>query len=458
MPKLIKQWQKMFKKVLGIMFVLCLLSIQQTYSKEKKVKNDLYVLDVINYNWWLDFNDTNLTRYIIEGLKNNNDIKIAKLRLEEYNQFVKYSFGAELPSISTSLDGFALNSSPIPSFIMKKNGLILPIILNYEVDIFGKNRNKTQSAKKQLEAYEYQMQSIYLSLVSNISTIYFNIMQVNKLIELNNELLNIKNSILDNLNQKYKKGIISDLELNRVKQDIQNVNIRIDNLKKSRVELLTQLCVMIGEDPNRYNELKISNIDDLNRNDFVFIISSDSIFSRPDVLLYEKQLEKSGIDIKIARKEFFPTINLNGGVFFTNIVGGGLFSPANTIASILGGITGDLFTGGRKKANLDIMKSRYRQSFEEYIKVNLQSVKEVNDSLYTLKTNNTILQRNLDKFKLEEKNYKHYKEMFKNGIIAESDLKKAEQNLVAVKMELISAKIQMYIGYITLYKAVGGKL
>ncbi len=458
MLKLIKQWQKMFKKVLGIMFVLCLLSIQQTYSKEKKVKNDLSVLDVINYNWWLDFKDTNLNRYILEALKNNNDVKIARLKLEEYNQFAKYSFGGELPSVSAGLGGFALDSSPIPSFIMKKNGLVLPLTLSYEVDIFGKNRNKTQSAKKQVEAYEYQMQSIYLSLVSNVSTIYFNVMQIDKLLELNDRLLLIKNSILSDLNQKYRNGVISDIDINKVKQDIQNINIRIDNLKKDRVELLTQLCVMIGEDPNKYNELKISKLDDINRNDIAFIMSSDAIFSRPDVLAHEKQMEQANINIKVARKEFFPSINLTGGVFFTNAAGGGLFSSNNTIASILGGITGDLFTGGRKKANLNIMKSRYEQTFEEYRKINLQSVKEVNDSLYTLKTNDSILKRNMDKSSLEKKNYEHYRAMFKNGIITETDLKKVEQNIVAIEMELASAKTQKYIGYITLYKAVGGKL
>ena len=132
----------MFKKILGIVFVLCLLSVQHAYSKEKKAENDLPVLDIINYNWWLGFNDENLNNYINQAIENNHDIKIAKSKLEEYNQFAKYSFGGELPSVSAGLGGFALNSSPIPSFIMKKDGLILPLTLSYEVDIFGKNRNR----------------------------------------------------------------------------------------------------------------------------------------------------------------------------------------------------------------------------------------------------------------------------------------------------------------------------
>jgi len=41
-------------------------------------------------------------------------------------------------------------------------------------------------------------------------------------------------------------------------------------------------------------------------------ISSDIITQRPDYMAAEKQVEKAGLDVRIAKKEFLPKIDLLG--------------------------------------------------------------------------------------------------------------------------------------------------
>ena len=44
-------------------------------------------------------------------------------------------------------------------------------------------------------------------------------------------------------------------------------------------------------------------------------ISSEVIVQRPDYLAAEKQVEKAGIDVRVARKEFLPKIDILGLIF-----------------------------------------------------------------------------------------------------------------------------------------------
>lgn len=75
-------------------------------------------------------------------------------------------------------------------------------------------------------------------------------------------------------------------------------------------------------------------------------IDSDVIFSRPDVLAAENELEKAKIDIRIARKEFLPTFNITGLWVFNTIAHGSFFSWESSLAALLAGASQDIFTGG----------------------------------------------------------------------------------------------------------------
>jgi outer membrane protein TolC len=430
------------KKILTILFIL----IARIYASN--------ALDVVNYKWWVSFDDANLSKYINISLKNNSSIKIAKLKLEEYNEYVKLSFGLELPAITSSISGFELQNSPIPSMLIKESGTVMPLMIGYELDIFGKNRDKTKANKKMVEAYQYQLQSIYLSLVSNLASVYFNVSQVNKVIELQTELLAIKNNILNNLT--IKKNLVSNIEINNAMQEVENVKIEIKKLQKLRVQLLTQLSILLGDNPNDFNDLTITDFDMLKLKP-IREVSSHVIFMRPEIKAYEKQLEKYDIDISIARKEFLPTITLSGGIIFNNL-NGGFFNLKNTIFNILGSVSGDLFTGGRKVTNLNIKKNKYKQMFEEYRNITLQITKEVNDSMYNVIYSNNILDSNQQKVNLERQNIKHYNNMLRNGLITETNLKELKQKLIALEIENVNLKTEMLINHITLYKATGGSL
>ena len=437
------------------LFLLCFIffNSNKVYSEEITPNT---VLDIINYEWWYNFNDRNLERYILKGIISNNDLKISNLKIKEYNNFVKYTFGQELPTISANFNYSKTDNLPSPlDSMVDKDGMILPITMSYELDLFGKNRLKTKSTKKQLEIYNLQLQSSYISYVSSLATVYLNIVRYNELLSLYDELISINKLILENKKLVNKNGLNDKNTINTAEQDLKNIMIQKTNILKNRDVLLTQFSVLLGEDIK--NELKISDYKDITfKEEISSEMSSDVIFSRPDVLAMEKQLEKANIDIKVARREFLPTFTLSASVFFNNITAGGFFS--NPISNLVGSIGQKLFVGGRKKLAFNMQKNKYEQLFEEYKKITLQATKEVNDSLVNVKYNENIFNMNSKNLLLEIENYSNQEIKNKNGLISNIELLQYKQKLITNKINVVNARIENYIDYITLYKSVGGRI
>lgn len=449
---------KKFRYFIYILFVYGgFVFTNNTNAKELNKLNDYF--NYINYDWWYSFNDNNLQKYILKGLLNNNDLKILNLKVKEYKDFVKYTFGEELPTVTTSLQYTNVSDIPFNNSKIKGEGLMLPLNVNYELDLFGKKRLKTKSAKKQLEIYNYQLQSSYISFVSNLSTLYFNIVRYNKIISLYDELISIKDKILRDEIITYNNGLNRKVNINQAEQDIRKIKTERINILKNRDALLTQFAVMLGETPTKAKEIKITDFNKINFTGKIGApISSNIIFIRPDVLIAEQKLEKAKIDIKVARREFLPTFNISGSLIFNDMASGGFFSSANTIKSLMAGVSQPLFLGGKLRFNLKMKQTQYEGLLEEYKKTSLQAVKEVNDSLVNMIYGESISALNYKNLMLEVNNYNDYKMQYKNGLISYTDLLKAKQNLIISKINVVNSKIENYIDYISLYKATAGKI
>ena len=182
------------------------------------------------------------------------------------------------------------------------------------------------------------------------------------------------------------------------------------------------------------------------------------IFARPDVKASEAKLEKAKIDVRVARKEFFPRFNIVGIWAFNTIAPGTFFSWESSLAAILAGATQDIFKGGMKVANLKIQKSKYEELFEDFNQTNLEAVKEVNTALCIIKHDKQIEENTKNELKLETEILGNAQRKISQGVISEPEYLAEENRLIGTQTDYAQAKTQRIVNYFTLYKAVGGKL
>lgn len=415
-------------------------------------------INYVNIGWWDNFSDPYLKNYIIQAIECNHDVRKASWQVEEYNHNIKLQFSRELPTLSVGTD-YILNHLQDVFRGTKSNVFAVPFFASYEADIFLKNRDKTLSSEKSYVSSQYQEMSIYISLASDVATTYINLIKFDKQIGLQKRYVETKAEELKRETASYKRGVVSVPELNKVKESYKSAQSDLAELIKSRDKALNQLAVLIGESPDNVSMLKRGSWDNFNYTAKIpDEISSDVVFSRPDVMAAETDLAKANIDVRVARKEFLPRINIFGIYSFTNLGSTGFGTWDSTLAALFVGASQDLFRGGYKVANLKIYKAKYEQMFEAYRQVDLKAIKEVNDSLLIIKQDTLIDNNTTNNLALEKDNYLRAKNSYRNGVISYPALLLEEETYLKMQQNQVNTKTNKLINYITLYKAVGGKL
>jgi len=422
----------------------------------KDIITDDIRLSYINIGWWGLFNDKNLTNYINKSFENNHDIKMATIASQEYYQAMKLQFSQELPQAGA---GFAPIYYKLPILNNYDWRFFLPVAVNYEADFFLKNRDKTKSAKKSYEMSLQDEKSAYIGVISGVATIYFNIVKLDKMIEIQDKIVNDRKTIYELMQKSYDRGLVSEMDsANAEKSYIQGA-IELSDLKKSKEQLLNALAVITGESPCNIAGFQITPIDDINFTGTIpDEIPTDVIESRPDYVKAKIMVEKAGIDVRIARKEFLPQFNIAGLALFNAGNFGSTFTTTNSLLALGGGIFQPLFLGGARVSALKLKKSTYLRVLENYKKTNLIAIQEINDSLCAIKRDNDKYSKTLKQLNLSEKNYMHYQKQYEKGYISYLDFLQKEEVYLVMQKLAANQKIEEYIDYIGLYKAVGAKL
>ena len=233
----------------------------------------------------------------------------------------------------------------------------------------------------------------------------------------------------------------------------------LPQLRKNRSKLLNQLAVLTGEDINSAEDLQRKELSEITfPENLPSELSSEIIVNRPDYIKAEKMLEKAGIDIRVAKKEFLPTINLSGLVALTASDLSRIFNTEQALAAIAGGLLLPVFTGGKRLANLRLQRARYDRMLENYFKTKPVADQEVNDALISLNQDKIKLSQNEEHEKLEMTEFSYTQKRYENGVISKRDFYEMEENLLSVKKLVSSDKADCLIDSIGLYKAVSAKI
>ncbi len=425
-------------------------------SKNKKQQtSDDYKFAYINMNWWNNFNDDILNSYIQKAVLNNYDLKMATINVEEYYQNVKMQFAKELPSAT---GGFGPAWYKAPGLTNTDMSFGLPIIVQYEADIFLKNHNKTKSVKKLYEGSKLDERAAYISVVSAVGSTYFNVMNLDKMIDLQEQIVKIRQEIYDLMLASNKEGLTSTADTVKANKALVQGQTELIELKKNREQMLHQLSVLIGESPENANSLKRNSLDSINYKIAVpSQIPSEIITHRPDYMKAELMVEKAGIDVKVARKEFLPSINILGGAIFNAGDIGSLFTTKNMLFGLAGGIMAPLFQGGSLIANLKLKKATYERVLQNYYKTNLTAIQEVNDALVASKLDKDKMLQTEHQYNLEKADYKYNEDKFNQGTISKLDLIQYQENLLTIEKLVAQQKVECMTDAISLYKATGSK-
>lgn len=449
------------KKLKLIILLICLtLMPTQTFAKTKNIQ-DNNDLQYMNLTWWQKFNDQKLNDYLMTIYKNNPDLKIATIKNKQSQQVMKQAFANQLPQLyfnGTMQREFTGSTQRFGDVVIpdyNQAHYILPLTMSYEVDLWGENYLKTKSLKKQIEMTTQDERASYISISSNFASNYYTLVGIDKLIQNQKDLLEIEQNIVNLEEQKYNSGLCPIAEVLSEKQSLTQMQERLNSLEGRQDIVVNQLITQLGD--RMLTKIDRSNYDSISAIPTPNEISTEYIGNRPDVQKAELYIQKTGIDIKVARRDFLPKFRVYGQIGFNSYDWCRMFAPHTFLSTAGVAPSLDLFTGGYKKAVLKYNKLEYEKALQIYEKAILTSIQELNDAMMSIKTANSNYEKSKERFNLEKEKLDLSNNQYKIGGRAKLDNMKDQQNILIVEEDMVTNNINRVISTINLYKATGGK-
>ena len=403
--------------------------------------------------WWDLFRDPVLKGLVDEALKNGFDARLAAARVEETRALYGIARSEFLPAAGylggwqrTRPDQFQNPSGETQTKWTANVGFA------WELDVWGRIRRLNEAAKARYLATEEARRGVFLSLLSDVATAYFELRELDAELEIAQRTTTAFQDTYDLFNRRLAGGAASALETARAEASLGQVAAQIPEIERAIVDRENQINLLVGRIPRPIaREGPSAPLPP----EIPPGLPSQLLERRPDVRQAEQLLVSANAEVGVATAAYFPTLSLTG--LFGNVSPelGDVVSKGKTW-NFGAGLLGPLFQGGALKRNREAAKARWEEARVQYEGTVARSLAETSTALVArTKLVETERQR--------ARTVQAYREAvrlaslrYRSGLSAYFEVLEAQQQLFPAEIGLAQTRRDQLVAVVSLYKAVGG--
>lgn len=406
--------------------------------------------------WWEVFQDPTLEDLVAHSLRDNWDLQIALQRSEQARQQVTATRSALLPQVGYS--GSAQRSQyPInllPESQTRFNRFLGGLGAAWEIDLWGRIRRATQAARAEMLASEANQRGVILSLVSQVATLYFQLLELDAELRVAQEARDAFADTLELFTRRYELGVSSRLAVARAAAAYADAEAWIPAIQLELEAVENRLSVLQGRLPGaiprgaRLGEQRLPVVPPG--------LPSQLLERRPDVQRAEQDVIAANAEVGVAIGNFLPRIGLSsfwGGASrdLSNLTKG----SAN-IWNLAGEIAGPIFQGGFLFSQYKARQAAWEEARARYEQTALVAFAEVADALTARER--LAEQRRAQKDRSEQLQLAVNLSLarYQQGLADYFEVLEAQQDLYPALMNLAQTRFEELASVIDLYGALGG--
>ena len=405
--------------------------------------------------WQSYFGDERLKRLLEVALKNNRDLRVAVLNIEQARAQYQVRRADELPTVGIGATG---TREPNPD----GSGSIASIytaglsVTAYELDFFGRVRNLSAAALAQYLGTEEARKNVQIALISSVANTYLNLLADDELLAVTRNTLLTREESLKLTKLKFDVGAASELDYRQAESLLEGARVALAQLIRQRALDENALVLLLGQ-PLPADLPQGSSIASQQLiNELPIGIPSEVLARRPDVRQAEQQLIAANANIGAARAAFFPRITLTGSAGSASSELSGLFKSGSFAWTFMPQLLLPIFDAGRNQANLDIANVDRDIALAQYEKAIQTAFREVSDALAGRATLGEQLRAQEAQANAEAVRFKLADLRYRNGAASYLDVLDAQRSLFAAQQAVVQVQAAQVQNQVSLYKVLGG--
>lgn len=444
-----------------LIYILSSCSVGPDFQKPKvetpvQYKYDSLKVDsVAVLKWWELFNDPVLDTLIVTALRENKNLLVAISRIEEARARLGFTGADQYPKLDIQGDASRSNllSKSVGSSEINNSFFIGPV-LSWEIDFWGKFRRATESARAQLLASEFSLRTVQISLISEVISTYFLLLDYKQRLETSRNTLASREKSLNIIQERFNKGIVAEIDLNQSQIQKEIAAAAVPFFERLVAQTENALNILLGRLPAEITQG--SPLHDQIIPPYIPPgLPSDLLVRRPDIAEAEYLLMGQNAQIGVAVAQRFPSISLTGifGLASNDL---STLTDNGSAWSLSGGLLGPIFNFNKNIARVEIEEARTKQALYKYENTVLNAFREVEDALVEVETFKRQLDAKQRQFNAAKNAENLSQQRYDQGVTSYLEVLESQRSAFDAELQLSEVKKDYLNAYVKLYKALGG--
>lgn len=431
--------------------------------------------------WWRTYSDPALDAVVEAVLAANYDMAEAVARVQQAREAARIARAAFHPTVRAraSVDDFnvptnagigaqlrelgldeALGDSAEGFALPERLGLTTFTVgadLAYELDFWGRARNRELAAGAAYLASESDYQAARIGILAETIAAYFEIVELRRRIAVAHDMADVLRERKGLAETRYARGLAGSLDIYRVRRDLLDTEAGLPRLESRLDGTEARLAVLLGGYRRDVEEVLPESVSPARLGDPVPAgIPAALLHQRPDVRAAGHRLEAAGYDVEVRRAELLPALSFAGTIGLQSSRVAGLFNVSQWFTNLAANLLLPVFDGDRRQSNVTLAEARFNEVAAAYGRTVVTAVNEVRTALAGMgheERRHAFLAARLEEARAE---VDLQSERYAAGVGSYADFLDALRTRLSVESTLAGSERDRALARLAIHRALGG--
>jgi multidrug efflux system outer membrane protein len=421
---------------------------------------------------WKDFfADPYLVSLIDTALKNNQELLITLQETEIARNDIRVRQGKLLPSViggaAAGVDKVGLYTSQgagdasadiipgkrVPEWLTDQR---VGAYANWELDIWKKLHNAKKAAVTRYLSTIEGRNFVITNLISEIANGYYELLALDNQLEIVRQTITLQKNALEVVRIEKQAARATELAVKKFEAEVLNSqSMEYDILQKIK-ERENELNFLLGRYPQPIERNKTAFLNMIPR-EVQTGIPAQLLSNRPDIRQAELDLTAAKLDVKVARAEFYPSLEISSAIGLNAFKPSYLVRlPESLIFSLAGDLAGPLINKNAIKAEFSSANARQLQALYNYERTMLNACNEVSTGMSAISNLQHAYELKAKEVDTLNSSVTISNELFKSARADYFEVLMTQRDALESKLELIETKLRQFNEVTHIYRSLGG--
>jgi len=412
--------------------------------------------EISNIAWWDQFEDPILSNLVRTALANNKDLAIATANVDQAAAQYGIVRSAQFPQVNGGASAARERSSAntvVPGG-QTFNDFGVNLSASFELDVWGRLRRATESARASLLASQQGRGTVVLTVVTTVASGYIQLRALDRQLEIAQRTSQSLGEAARLQRVRFEEGAVPQSDYQQAESQYREAAARVPELERQIAQQENFISVLLGHNPGVIQRGR--DIDALLFPAVPEALPASLLERRPDIRQAEENLVAANADIGVAKAAYFPNISLTGLLGLESSQLSDLFKGPSKVWSFGAGVAQPIFNAGRIRSQVAQTEALQRQALYTYEKSIISAFQDVENALIDRTKFGQVREEQAKNVEALLR-FRDLAELrYKEGATIYLEVATAEQSLFIAQLAYVATQSQLFQSYANLYKAMGG--